>query len=562
MARWLALSVMLIGAGVTAEAQVPGILNYQGRVVVNNTNFNGTAQFKFALVDGRTGVAHWSNNNSSVNGSEPTASFAVAVSNGLYSVLLGSGIMAPVPATVFANQDVRLRVWFNDGVNGFQLLSPDQRIGAVGYALTAANVPDAAITSAKLANGAVTNTKIAGGAVDTPELADNAVMSSKILDNSVQSADLTDGAVATVDLADGAVTSTKLAPGAIGTTGLADDAVTAAKLADNAVFANHIASSAVGASELAGASVGAVHLQAGAVNDTKILDGAVTTAKLANGTVTAGKIANFTITGTQIAGGAIGPAELAAGAVINPVLADNAVTGVKIADGTIGAADLGIGSVGASEIFDGSVGTLELQDNAVTSAKINNGAVTGAKIADGTITSADVANGAVTTAKVATRPAMRLSYPGTAQAVQGTANGGSIVTFSAEDFDTANMHDPATNAERLVAPVDGLYHITIRFTWATTGNNSSYRALGVEKFAAASAQFIFLGNDRRLPLDSTHAIPGGQDQGRMNNECNGLVALRAGDYIRASVSHNEAIGGIQPSGHAGGSSMHWVAPHP
>ena len=32
--------------------QVPGILSCQGRVTVSGTNFDGTGQFKFALVDG------------------------------------------------------------------------------------------------------------------------------------------------------------------------------------------------------------------------------------------------------------------------------------------------------------------------------------------------------------------------------------------------------------------------------------------------------------------------------------------------------------------------------
>ena len=35
-----------------SAAQVPQILNYQGRVAVDGTNFDGTGQFKFALVDG------------------------------------------------------------------------------------------------------------------------------------------------------------------------------------------------------------------------------------------------------------------------------------------------------------------------------------------------------------------------------------------------------------------------------------------------------------------------------------------------------------------------------
>jgi len=43
----------------------------------------------------------------------------------------------PISPNVFLNQDVFLRVWFNDGVHGYQQLTPDQRIAAVGYALNA-----------------------------------------------------------------------------------------------------------------------------------------------------------------------------------------------------------------------------------------------------------------------------------------------------------------------------------------------------------------------------------------------------------------------------------------
>lgn len=35
----------------TLSAQVPGIINYQGRIAVGTTNFDGLGQFKFALVD-------------------------------------------------------------------------------------------------------------------------------------------------------------------------------------------------------------------------------------------------------------------------------------------------------------------------------------------------------------------------------------------------------------------------------------------------------------------------------------------------------------------------------
>jgi len=145
-------------------ADVPQMINYQGRVTVNGTNFTGTGQFKFALVNGDASQTFWSNG---------AATVSVPVTKGLYAVLLGDAGMDAIPASVFTNTDVRLRVWFDDGVNGLQLLSPDQRIAAVGYALMSANIPDGLVTSAKLADNAVTNSKLAAGAVGSSELSPN-----------------------------------------------------------------------------------------------------------------------------------------------------------------------------------------------------------------------------------------------------------------------------------------------------------------------------------------------------------------------------------------------------
>ena len=121
-------------------AQVPQLINYQGRVAVGVVNFDGNGLFKFALVNGASTTTYWSNDGTSTVGDEPTAAVTLTVSKGLYSVLLGDTTltnMTVVPASVFMNADVRLRVWFDDGVNGSQLLTPDQRIAAVGYAMMA-----------------------------------------------------------------------------------------------------------------------------------------------------------------------------------------------------------------------------------------------------------------------------------------------------------------------------------------------------------------------------------------------------------------------------------------
>jgi len=169
-----------------AAAQVPQLLSYQGRMVVGSSNFNGTGQFKFALVNSNATVSFWSNDGTGAGGAEPTAAVALAVSNGLYAVLLGDTSllnMTAIQSRIFTNADVRLRIWFNDGVSGSQRLQPDQRLAAVGYAMMGANVEDGVISSNKLAEGAVASRALADLAVTAAKIASNAVGSTQLADH-------------------------------------------------------------------------------------------------------------------------------------------------------------------------------------------------------------------------------------------------------------------------------------------------------------------------------------------------------------------------------------------
>ena len=169
--------VVFLGLLAPSQAQVPQLINYQGRVAVNGTNFDGTGQFQFAFVDSSGATTYWSNDGAGTGGNAPTSAVSLTVTKGLYSVLLGDVTltnMTAVPSSVFNNSDVRLRVWFNDGSNGWQQLSPDQRIAAVGYAMMAGSVADGSITASKIANGAVGSTQIASGAIGSSQLAPGA----------------------------------------------------------------------------------------------------------------------------------------------------------------------------------------------------------------------------------------------------------------------------------------------------------------------------------------------------------------------------------------------------
>lgn len=175
----IALGACLAGA---VRAEVPHVINYQGRMVVNGVNFEGTGQFKFTLTNANGTASYWGNapDGAPADGT-PDAAVSLPVSRGVYSVNLGDTAipnMAAIAPAVFSNDAVYLRVWFSDGANGWQRLAPDRRITAVGYAMVAETVPDGAITTAKLAPGAVTADRIAAGAVtpasigaETPEAA-------------------------------------------------------------------------------------------------------------------------------------------------------------------------------------------------------------------------------------------------------------------------------------------------------------------------------------------------------------------------------------------------------
>jgi len=160
--------VVFLLAVLSAVAQVPHLVNYQGRVAVGGTNFDGTGQFKFALVNADGTASYWSNDGTSAAGSQPVAAVALPVVKGLYSVQLGDVALAnmtALPGGVFDHADVRLRVWFNDGTRGFEVLAPDKRFAAVGYAIMAETVADGAVTAAKIAPGAIDSTHLAPGLI-------------------------------------------------------------------------------------------------------------------------------------------------------------------------------------------------------------------------------------------------------------------------------------------------------------------------------------------------------------------------------------------------------------
>jgi hypothetical protein len=162
---------------VESGAAVPQVLNHQGRIAVGGVNFDGSGQFKFALVNANGSISYWSNDGTSTAAAAPTSPVTLAVTKGLYSVLLGDTALASMtalPATALDHDDVRLRVWFNDGSRGFQQIYPDQRLAATPYAFhaksafTAEQATEAASFTGRLSgdvSGSQSSTSIANQVV-------------------------------------------------------------------------------------------------------------------------------------------------------------------------------------------------------------------------------------------------------------------------------------------------------------------------------------------------------------------------------------------------------------
>lgn len=237
---WLGLVVGLLGSPGLLRAQVPSVVSHLGFVEVNGVPFHGEGRFKFALISGSGPItSHWSHDGTSVAGSEPATWVITNLVHGRYAIPLGNtnvaNMTAPLLPTAVAHSNAVLRVWFSDGVIGFQQLVPDQPLLAVPYALQSATLVDNAVGSA--------------------QLAPNAVLSGHILDGTIVSLDLADGTIATGDIADGAITSPKILDGTILSADLADGAVTSAKILDGTIASADVANGTLTLTDLSLASV-------------------------------------------------------------------------------------------------------------------------------------------------------------------------------------------------------------------------------------------------------------------------------------------------------------------
>lgn len=144
----------------------------------------------------------------------------------------------------------------------------------------------------------------------------------------------------------------------------------------------------------------------------------------------------------------------------------------------------------------------DLGANAVNSAKVANGALLRADFAAGQVPvgatgptgpagpstgqaggdltgnypNPEIDAGAVTPAKLGTVPAARV----TSTANQTVSNNSiALIQFDDELFDTADMHDNATNNTVVTAPIDGIYLISAGVRWDANSTGSRFLSINV-----------------------------------------------------------------------------------
>ncbi|MDA0724847.1 MAG: SUMF1/EgtB/PvdO family nonheme iron enzyme, partial [Verrucomicrobia bacterium] len=149
------LLLLCFAMGFSAIASVAAPIPYSGKVAINGANFQGDAQFTFALRDTH-GTVHWR------NGTDANASINVPVDRGLYVVLLGGQGMSPIPSNLFLDHSelyLDVKFYRADTQQWLHML-PDQRITSAPHAL-AADVANLANLAKAVLPGAITKSMLA-----------------------------------------------------------------------------------------------------------------------------------------------------------------------------------------------------------------------------------------------------------------------------------------------------------------------------------------------------------------------------------------------------------------
>jgi hypothetical protein len=149
------------GSGATAQATMAGGVVTGVSIMSPGSGYSSTPTVTLAPPPANIFYTTYWSNDGTVDGSEPATAVSVPVTNGLFTVVVGDPTlanMAAIPATLFNQTGLQLRIWFNDGTDGFALLNPVQNLTPAPYA-TAATF---ATVAGSVNNGLTVQVNLAG----------------------------------------------------------------------------------------------------------------------------------------------------------------------------------------------------------------------------------------------------------------------------------------------------------------------------------------------------------------------------------------------------------------
>jgi hypothetical protein len=211
----------------------------------------------------------------------------------------------------------------------------------------------------------------------------------------------------------------------------------------------------------------------------------------------------------------------------------------------------GSNTVFSDDIVDNEVKTADVRNDTLTggglaAADLRPNAVGTSEVVNNSLGDADVLNGSLATTEFASSiPAAHVTH----SVSQGIANDNrSTLAFDTERYDTASVHNNATNNSRLTAPVKGIYAVTAQVYWQAT---------------PTGRRIVYLtrnANPDPIAVDDTQS----SDSGFVGQELTTQVQLAAGDFVQAEVRQTSG-GSLNVIGGASFSpefSMTWLAPGP